>query len=81
MYRFEEQYNKAPFDNLLEIYRESFADHFPLPALTDYISGKTVTYGDLARRIARLHLFFEMAGVKPGDKVALLGRMLYLQGS
>lgn len=74
MYRFEEQYNKAPFDNLLEIYRESFADHYPLPALTDYISGKTVTYGDLARRIARLHLFFEMAGVKPGDKVALLGR-------
>ncbi len=30
MYRFEEQYNKAPFDNLLEIYRESFADHYPL---------------------------------------------------
>ncbi|MDE6525675.1 MAG: AMP-binding protein [Muribaculaceae bacterium] len=74
MYRFEEQYNCPPYDNLLEIYRESFADHFPLPALTDYVSGKTITYGDFARRIARLHLFFELAGVKPGDKVALLGR-------
>ncbi len=60
--------------DLLEIYRTSFADHFTLPALTDYGTGKTITYGDMARRIARLHMFFEKAGVKRGDKVALLGR-------
>jgi len=73
-YQFEEPYNQAPFDDLLAIYRMSFADNFGLPALTDYATGKTSTYGDLARRIARLHLFFELTGVRPGDKVALLGR-------
>ncbi len=74
MYQFEEPYNSAPFNDLLAIYQTSFADNFSLPALTDYATGKTSTYGDVARRIARLHLFFELTGVRPGDKVALLGR-------
>lgn len=73
-YHFEAQYQVAPYNDLLQIYQHSFADNFPLPALTDYNSGKTISYGDLARRIARLHLFFEQAGVVPGDKIALLGR-------
>ncbi len=59
---------------LIEIYRESLIDNGPLPAITDYGSGKTMTYTEVARRIARLHLFFEAAGLKPGDKVALLGK-------
>lgn len=74
IYQFEEPYNSAPFNDLLAIYQTSFADNFSLPALTDYATGKTSTYGDVARRIARLHLFFELTGVRPGDKVALLGR-------
>lgn len=74
MYKFEEQYNQAPYDDLLQIYQHSFADNFPLPALTDYISGKSITYGDMARRIARLHLFFELAGVSTGDKIAIYGK-------
>lgn len=60
--------------DLINIYREAFSDHFPLPAVTDFVSGKTLTYGELARRIARLHLFFEETGIRPGDKVALLGK-------
>ncbi|MCH5221767.1 MAG: AMP-binding protein [Muribaculaceae bacterium] len=74
MYIFEEAYNQAPFNDLATIYQQSFIDNFALPALTDYVSGKTISYGDMARRIARLHLFFEMAGVAPGDKIALLGK-------
>lgn len=74
MYQFEDPYNEAPYDDLLEIFRRSFVDNFSLPALTDYITGKTISYGDMARRIARLHLFFELAGIKHGDKIALLGK-------
>jgi len=74
MFEFEEQYRREPYNDLLRIYQLSFADNFPLPALTDYISGKTISYGDMARRIARLHLFFELAGIKPGDKIALYGK-------
>lgn len=74
MYQFEEPYNQAPYTSLPSIYQQAFADNFSQPALTDYLSGKTLTYGDLARRIARMHMFFELAGVKPGDKIALYGR-------
>ena len=63
----------AKYPDLLTIYQESFSNNFTMPALTDY-GGKTLTYGNLAKRIARLHLFYELAGVKPGDKVALMGR-------
>jgi len=73
-YEFEGIYSQPPYDNLLDIYRHSFADNFNLPALTDYLTGKTLKYGDVAQRIARMHLYFEMAGVRPGDKIALLGK-------
>ncbi len=61
-------------DNLVEYYAESFRHNWDLPALTEYGESVTLTYGDFARRVARLHLFFELSGVKPGDKIALVGR-------
>lgn len=61
-------------ENLLQIYAASFRDNWDLPALTDYTSGTTMTYGDLSRRIANTHIFFELAGIKRGDKVALMGK-------
>ena len=73
-FQFEGEYSRPPFNNLLKIYQNGFADNFTLPALTDYSSGKTLTYGAFAQRIARLHLFFESTGVMPGDKIALLGK-------
>lgn len=62
------------YRNLGKIYAGAFRDNFALNALTDFTGGLTLTYGDLARRMARLHLLFEQAGIKPGDKIALLGR-------
>lgn len=61
-------------ENLLEIYAASFRDNWELPALSDYFGGKSMTYGDLARRIARYHLLFSETGIKRGDKIALMGR-------
>lgn len=61
-------------DHILKIYRNSFRNNWDLPALTDYGSQKVMTYADLARRIARLHLFYRQMGLKPGDHVALLGK-------
>ena len=61
-------------EDLLQIYAGSFREHWERPALTDYVTGATLSYADLARKIARTHIFFEMCGVKPGDKVALLGK-------
>lgn len=60
--------------NLIKLYEESFTENFDLPALTDYITDQTLTYGDLAKRIAILHLIFKRFGVEQGDKVLLIGR-------
>lgn len=61
-------------EDLLQLYAGSFRDNWELSALTDYVTGEKLTYADLSRRIARTHIFFELCGVKPGDKVALLGK-------
>lgn len=42
-------------------------------ALTDF-KGQTCQYKDVARKIEKLHILFENAGVKPGDKIAVCGR-------
>jgi len=42
-------------------------------ALSDF-KGATLTNADLAERIARMHILFHTAGIKPGDKVALCAK-------
>lgn len=61
-------------DNLIMTYARSFADNWELPALTDYVGRNTMTYGDLARHVAMTHMLFKSAGIKRGDKVALMGK-------
>lgn len=61
-------------ENLVDYYAASFRRNWSLPALSEYGELTTLTYGDFARRIARIHLFYELAGVKPGDKIALVGK-------
>ncbi len=60
--------------NFIKIYERSFIENWNLPALTDYSSQSTISYGSLAQKIAIIHLFFENVGIRPGDKVALCGR-------
>ncbi len=43
------------------------------PALSDF-EGATYTYADLATKMAVLHAFFREAGIKKGDKIALVAR-------
>lgn len=61
-------------ENLLTIYANSFQDNWSLPALTDYTTGETMTYGEFARTVARYHLFFKQVGINRGDKIALMGK-------
>jgi len=60
--------------NFIKMYEESFAKNFDMPALSDYTSDVSYTYGEMARQIARLHMLYEAAGVKKGDKVAVFGK-------
>ena len=43
------------------------------PALCDY-QGASFTYGQLATLIEQYHHFFQAAGIRKGDKIALCAR-------
>ncbi len=60
--------------NFIQLYENSFSQNWDLPALSDYTSEISYTYGEMAHQIARLHLLYEAAGVKKGDKVAVFGK-------
>jgi len=43
------------------------------PALSNY-NGETFTYGELATKIAKFHIFFDAIDVKKGDRIALCAK-------
>ena len=52
---------------------DSIQKNWDLDALTDY-KGATLQYKDVARKIEKLHIIFELSGIKKGDKIAVCGR-------
>lgn len=52
---------------------KTLIDHWNQNAFTDY-KGDTLRFCDVARRMAKLHIGMEVAGLKPGDKIAICGR-------
>ncbi len=61
-------------ENLIKIYEKSFRENREMSALTDYFKNETFSYYEMAKEIAKLHLVFKKAGIKRGDKIALIGR-------
>ncbi|MBO4871146.1 MAG: AMP-binding protein [Muribaculaceae bacterium] len=61
-------------ENTIKMLEKSFIDNWDLPALSDYGTKETLTYGAFAENIARLHLLYERCGIKPGDHIALIGK-------
>lgn len=59
--------------SLIQLIEESIRKNWNLDAMTDY-KGATLQYKDVARKIEKLHILFEHAGIKKGDKIALCGR-------
>lgn len=53
---------------------DSIKNHWDAPAITDYETDFTMTYGEIAEHIAQLHLLFREMGLQKGEKVALSGR-------
>lgn len=61
------------YTDFIDLIAESLKNNWDFDALTDY-QGVTLQYKDVARKIEKLHILFENAGVEKGDKVALCGR-------
>ena len=61
-----------PQKELLPYIAQSMRNNWERPALADF-GGDSFTYGQVAETIARLHLLFEQAGLRRGDKIAFCG--------
>jgi len=60
-------------ESLIPLLARSLRRNAELPAFSDF-PGRAMTYDDVAIRIARFHAAFHELHVRPGTKVALLGR-------
>jgi long-chain acyl-CoA synthetase len=61
-------------ENFIRLFEDSFRNNWELPAYSNYGEDFTMTYADVAKRVARIHILFEQCKLKPNDKVALIGR-------
>ena len=61
------------FKSVNKIIENSLRENWDRPALSNY-QGITLSYRDVARRIAKLHIAFEQCGLQKGDKVAICSR-------
>lgn len=60
--------------NLIKMYEQSFRENREMSAVTNYFTGETYSYYGFAKEIAKLHILFDEAGIKKGDKIALVGQ-------
>ena len=62
-------------DSLNEYLQSSIRSNWERPALTDLGAVPvTLSYKDVARKIAKIHILYRQVGIMPGDKVALCGK-------
>lgn len=59
--------------SLSGLYKKAILENWDLLAFSDY-DGDNFKYSDVASIIQSLHLFYQVSGIKKGDKIAILGR-------
>ena len=61
-------------ENFIKLYENSFRENWDLPCYTDYGENTQYTYGQVAEKIARLHLLFKHCSLRRGDKISVIGK-------
>ena len=61
------------FKSVNKMLESSFKTNWDRPALSNY-QGVTLSYGEVASRIAKLHIAFEQCGLQKGHKVAICSK-------
>jgi long-chain acyl-CoA synthetase len=61
-------------ENFIRLFEDGFRKNWDLKGFSNYGENTTLTYADIARKVAELHLLFEQCHIKKNDKIALTGR-------
>jgi len=72
--RVYQQNTKMIQENFIRLFEDGFRKNWDLPGFSNYGENVTLTYAEIARKIAEIHLLFEQCQVKRDDKIALIGR-------
>jgi len=75
-YTFAQNFKKCAMDtasSFNEYIQKAIVENWNYDALTDY-QGITLQFHDVARKIEKIQILFENAGVVKGDKIAICGR-------
>ncbi len=64
-------YQSEGFNELLQ---KSILENWDAPALTNYATGETYTYSEMAKAIAEMHYLYRELGITENDKIALVGK-------
>ncbi|MBO5250687.1 MAG: AMP-binding protein [Bacteroidaceae bacterium] len=60
-------------NTFIELIENSIKKNWNQDALTDYL-GATLQYRDVARKVEKIHIAMQSAGIREGDKIAICGR-------
>lgn len=61
-------------ENFIRLFEDSFRVNWDLLAFSNYGENVNLTYGEVSKKIAELHILFDLCGLAKNDKVALIGR-------
>ena len=61
-------------ENFIKTIESSIIQNWSLVAFSDYGTSVTLKYQNVAQEIERIHVLLAQCGIKPDDKVALMGR-------
>ena len=61
-------------DNFIDTLRNSLQNNWDDAAFTDYGTTNTMTYGDVACQIEKLHILFRTCGIGKNDRISLMGK-------
>jgi len=61
-------------ENFIRLFEDAFRKNWDLPGFSNYGENLTLTYAEIARKIAELHVLFEQCHIQRNDKIALIGR-------
>ncbi|MBO4215048.1 MAG: AMP-binding protein, partial [Bacteroidaceae bacterium] len=62
---------KTTDTSIIGMMEDSLKQNWERSCVTNYGTGESYTYGDVAKMIARLHHLFRQLGIEPGNKIAL----------
>jgi len=61
-------------ENFIRLFEDGFRKNWDLPGFSNYGENLTLTYAEIAHKIAELHLLFEQCQLQRNDKIALIGK-------